>query len=148
MEKRLPVAKSSRRRLQLTATNMKFYGRKTKGKVEYKNPLKVREYVDTLKEGQEVCIEIKIKRNFRSVSQNSLYWFWLGVISDDTGFTSEELHSTFKAMFLTDRSRKIPIVRSTTALDTGEFTIYLDKILQVCREKLEIELPSPEDIYL
>jgi len=127
---------------------MKFFGKKIKGRVQYNNPIKVKEYVDQLKDGQEVQIEIKLKRNFRSVSQNSLYWFWLGVISEDTGFLPEELHSTFKAMFLTDHTKKIPLVRSTTALDSGEFTIYLDKIVQLCREKLEIELPSPEDIYL
>jgi hypothetical protein len=127
---------------------MKFFAKKTDGRVKYDNPVRVKEYIDQLKDGQEVQVEIKIKRKFRSVSQNSLYWYWLGVISDDTGYTTDELHGTFKSMFLTDHTRQIPLVRSTTALDTAEFTIYLSKIEDTCREKLNITLPNPADLYL
>ncbi len=127
---------------------MKFFGKKIDGQVKYDNPSRVREYIDQLKDEQEVQIEIKVKRKFRSVSQNNLYWLWLGVISDDTGFTTDELHGTFKSMYLTDHTQKIPLVRSTTALNTEEFTIYLNKIQDLCREKLEITLPNPEDLYL
>ena len=132
---------------------MRFYGKielKPIGAgnhVNFSGSSKMSEYIDSMKPGTELQLEIKIKRKFRSIRQNSLYWLWLGVISADTGFTEDELHTTFKSMFLTDHTRKIPIVRSTTVLNTQEFTIYLNKIEDTCREKLEINLPRPEEFY-
>ena len=50
-------------------------------------------------------------------------------------------------MFLTDRSKKLPLVRSTTLLTTSEFTQYLNKIETFCIQELEIKLPKPEELY-
>jgi hypothetical protein len=47
-------------------------------------------------------------------------------------------------MFLTDRSTKIPIVRSTTALNKLQFGQYMDQINKVAGE-MEIILPTPEE---
>jgi hypothetical protein len=127
---------------------MKFYGKKEQNKIKYHNPRAVMDYIEILKDGQEICIDLKIKRKFRSMSQNNLYWKWLEIIGDDLGYTSEDLHSTFKAMFLTDNTREIPIVRSTTALDTKQFTIYLNKIEELCKEKFNMVLPHPDDLYM
>lgn len=124
---------------------MIFFGEINNKKVKLNNPAKFREYVNLL-EGKIIQLEIKKKRKIRSLSQNSLYWVWLGIISDSTGYYTEELHSSFKAMFLTDRTQKIPLVRSTTALNSAQFTQYLDKIDNQARD-LGITLPSPDDYY-
>jgi hypothetical protein len=57
-------------------------------------------------------------RKTRSIRQNALMWVWLNIMGDNLGYDPEELHCTFKAMFLTDRSLKVPLVRSTTQLST------------------------------
>ena len=126
---------------------MKFYGTKEKNQIKYQNPSILTEYISNLKDGQEIVLEIKTKRRIRSLSQNALYWLWLDVISQDTGFTSEDLHSTFKSLFLVDNTQKIPLVRSTTDLDTAQFTLYLNKIEDLCFDKLNIKLPQPEELY-
>jgi hypothetical protein len=80
----------------------------------------------------------------RTTPQNAYYW---GVVirtaAKELGYTEQELHDTFKAMFLIDRSQKLPVVRSTTSLDTVQFMEYLDNCIRVCAE-LNIILPEPE----
>ena len=93
-----------------------------------------------------VILNLKRVRNIRSIPQNRLYWLWLKTISEELGYDSEELHASFKAMFLTDRSLKLPLVRSTTQLDTAQFTKYLDQIERKVGE-LGIALPNPEEAY-
>jgi hypothetical protein len=92
-----------------------------------------------------VVINIEKDRKKRTGRQNNLYWAWLEIIGAELGYNPEELHDSFRAMFLTDRSKKIPLIRSTTMLNTIQFGQYLDKIDRTCSE-LGIILPQPESI--
>ena len=44
--------------------------------------------------------QVDIKEIKRSNPQNSLYWKWVGVISKELGYTTDELHHAFKAQFI------------------------------------------------
>ena len=101
------------------------------------------DWTKTQKDGK-FNIEIKRFRRNRSLQQNALYWSWLTIISIDTGYDKEELHTTFRSMFLTDRRQKLPLIRSTTALNKIQFGQYLNKVERVASE-LGIELPHPEE---
>jgi len=103
---------------------------------------RIEEYLKSLKKGK-VQIEIKKVRAIRSLQQNALYWMWLSIISNDTGFTPDELHTTFRSMFLTDHSQRLPVVRSTTVLNKIQFGLYLDKIEREAG-KMGIILPVPD----
>ena len=104
---------------------------------------RLREWIEQQKNGR-YSIEIKRIRKLRSLDQNALYWMWLEVVSRDTGYDKEELHTTFRSMFLTDRSKKLPLIRSTARLNKNQFSIYLGKVERVASE-LGIALPQPED---
>jgi hypothetical protein len=65
----------------------------------------------------------------RTNEQNRFYWAVLNEIADQTGNSSDDLHETFRAMFLTDRGAVPPRIRSTTELDVREFITYIDQIL-------------------
>jgi hypothetical protein len=87
----------------------------------------------------------------RTASQNKLMWLWLGIISNDTGESPENLHQVFKLRFLgTEKIQSmgysIEIPKSTTKLTTQEFTDYLDKIEGLALS-IDIRLPHPEDLY-
>lgn len=87
----------------------------------------------------------------RTKSQNSLMWLWLGIISNDTGESPENLHNIFKLRFLgTEKIQSmgysIEIPKSTTKLTTQEFTDYLDKI-EGLAISIDIRLPHPADLY-
>jgi len=81
----------------------------------------------------------------RSSQQNRFLWFYLGLISDDTGHTAVELNEIYKRMFLPPRfikykGKEIKMAATTTTLTKSEFSDYLDRI---CMES-GIKIPNPE----
>ncbi len=96
-------------------------------------------------------VTIKKYKKDRSYAQNRLMWMWLGIISNDTGESPENLHEIFKLKFLgTEKIQSlgynIEIPKSTTRLTTQEFTDYLDKI-EALAMSINIRLPHPQDLY-
>jgi hypothetical protein len=94
-------------------------------------------------------VEIKEHKKQRSNNQNALYWSWLTIVGKDLGYESEELHEALKAKILGVIERKtifgntVNEPRSTTSLNTKEFTEYLNAV-QSFAMSLGITLPSPE----
>lgn len=88
-------------------------------------------------------LEITDTKSKRSDNQNAYYWMYLGLVSDETGFTPEEIHEWAKGKFLTKDIKelfgdKVRIKSTTTKLKVGEFVEYLMKISQ----EVGIELPD------
>lgn len=111
----------------------------------------VKSYVDKLPDGKQFDVSIKKKRTLRSYPQNSLYWLWLSCISAETGNDKAFLHEYFKEQYLPKDQRvifghNVEISISTTALDTAQFTSYLERIKQFASSELGIILPNPEDL--
>lgn len=79
--------------------------------------------------GGDYRITIEEVDAVRTNEQNRFYWAILNEIADQTGNSSDDLHETFRAMFLTDRGAVPPRIRSTTELDVREFITYIDQIL-------------------
>ncbi len=121
---------------------MQIYGTVINGKLDI-NRTKIEEYCKMLG-NCKVSLKLEKVRAKRSANANSLYWVWLQIISNELGYLTEELHNTFKSMFLTDRSLKMPLVRSTTVLNKLEFSLYMEKIKLFCAEELNIILPDSE----
>jgi len=122
---------------------MLFFSRIQAGKLLLNN---IKNFNDFLASQKDGVYEIRIKkwRKKRSLQQNNLYWLWIGIIAKDTGYDGDELHTTFRGMFLTDESKKLPLIRSTTALTTMEFGQYLGKIERKMAD-MGISLPHPEE---
>lgn len=114
-----------------------------KGILNFKRLELFKTYLSNL-DGQKVIVSVKKFYNSRSTKQNSLYWVWLTHIGYEIGEEPEDLHTTFKSMFLTDRSKEFPIVKSTTSLSTYQFMEYMEKIARKMDE-MGISLPSPEE---
>jgi len=124
----------------------KFNATVTKGQLIFKRIDHFKLHIEKY-EGKEVIVTVKKVIKGRSTNQNNLYWLWLTCIGNELGYDIEDLHCTFKSMFLTDISKKIPIVRSTTSLSTLEFMEYMEKIARKMTE-LNITLPSPDEAEL
>jgi 16S rRNA U1498 N3-methylase RsmE len=123
-----------------------FEGKIKNGKLEIDDQDLFEMYLATL-DGKEITVLVEKKKRHRTIKQNAYYWTCLSIIGNELGYTKEEIHTTFKAMYLVDRTGKIPIVRSTTSLTTAEFTEYFDKIIRKVAE-LGITLPNPELVKL
>lgn len=89
------------------------------------NKTKFLEDINMLKDG---CYEVITFRRDRSSEQNRYLWAVYGYIADYSGYEPEYIHEVMKHKFLLDSSKKIPVPRSTSSLNTKEFTDYIDSI--------------------
>ncbi|MBP1638951.1 MAG: hypothetical protein H6Q17_534 [Bacteroidetes bacterium] len=106
--------------------------------------------LDILKVKFTVTIS-KIKKQ-RSIDQNCLYWLWIACICQETGNDKDDVHMYFREYFLGYSEKRmfgslVRRVRSTTELDTKQFTDYLKKIKVWASRELGIALPDPNDAY-
>lgn len=95
------------------------------------------------------CLEIKPYKRVRSAAQNRLYWMWLHVMAQDTGYDDMELHLHFRETFLgyevvNVRGENVMALRSTTELTVRQMTDYLNLVSRVA-VFLDIVLPYPDD---
>lgn len=86
---------------------------------------------------------LEVVENTRTMSQNRLYWLYLGVIERETGQEAKELHEFFKREFLVPKfikvmGKEIEIYPSTTTMKKLEFSEYLEKICA----KTEVPIPD------
>lgn len=89
-------------------------------------------YIGQFRDGK-YRLEINEMKEKRSDSQNRYYWLYLGIISRESGHTTEELHAYFKGKHLTKTITKVfghdvRITGSTKKQSTGEFCEYLVNI--------------------
>jgi hypothetical protein len=110
--------------------------------------------IDLLAESKR-GIKIKVTAvGARSLSQNRLMWSWYGEIANQIQekgkgeFSSDDLHEYFKDEFCPQKQLKFgsktKIVKSTTRLDTGEMTRYLNQIHHWC-SGAGFKLTIPDD---
>ena len=107
------------------------------------------EYIQKLDLSRVFFWEIKKHVQRRSISQNSLYWLHMAVISDETGNDVNYLHEIFKEQFLipviVDYFGTTKEVRSTKRLTTKQFSEYMEKITAEV-SSYGIVLPMPDDL--
>ena len=127
---------------------MKAFGTVKNGKLILNNERRFNDNLNIF-EGEEIEIRIKVRTNNRSNEQNSLYWKWINIMSEEIGFTKEEMHELIKYKFLKRTSinnngvEEVKL-KSTTTLTVKEFTKLMDDILYWSNNTLNINLPTYE----
>ena len=100
-------------------------------------------------EGKRVELTIERQKSKRSISQNAYYWVLVGILSEHTGFTKEEMHDVLKFKFL-----KVPVIigdeevytaKSTTKLSKSEFMDFIAELQIWASETLNVYLPDPNE---
>lgn len=121
-----------------------FYGKIENKKLVLDSPAQFNKKIEEL-DGKRVAVSLEQKRKNRSLEQNAYYWgVVLASISDFTGYDAEDLHNHFKAHFLKREVGNLTTFKSTSHLNTKEFTDYIDKIIRFANQVLGIEIPTPE----
>jgi len=91
-------------------------------------------------------VSVKLWRESRSLSQNSLYWKWLGEIAKqwDVSNDPEILHEVFKKYYCPEKVINEHVsIKSTKKLDVGEMHFYLNKIESFCLDRgFKITIPD------
>lgn len=128
----------------------KFYGTIENGNFTLENDKQFKKYLTSLQyKTKPARVEIAVRRyrKKRSDKQNRYYWLCLNHIANELGETEpDNLHITFKAMFLIDKSGKLPIIKSTTSLNSKEFMDYMEKI-SIKMGEFGVTLPNPDEWY-
>ncbi len=118
----------------------------TKGKVVFNNVDNFNHYLLSL-ESKDVEVIVRKWQKTRSNEQNAYMWGVVyQLISETTGYTPDEVHDAMRVMFLMDRSRNIPTLRSTTQLTTVEMENYLESIRQWAAVELSCVIPLPNEV--
>ena len=93
---------------------------------------------------------VQIPRKPISDSERKYYWSVIvGMISEFTGHTPEEVHEILKAMFLTVHTTIMGVgvdyVKSTTILSTVEAESYYSKCREWSALTLALSIPEPRE---
>lgn len=127
---------------------MKQFGIVKEGKLILNNR---RNFMDQLQqfEGKDVEVRIRQRSEKRTKEQNSLYWKWIEVLSNETGFTKDEMHELIKYKYLkrniiNSEGVEEVVIKSTTTMTTKEFSQFMNDILFWANSTLNINLPSYE----
>jgi hypothetical protein len=97
-------------------------------------------------------VELKVDRGNRSGQQNKYYWgVVIKTLSDETGFTPEEMHEVLKRKFLKyckalPNGEQVEVTESTTDLDTKEFEDFMENVRRFAIQELDILINLPNEV--
>ncbi len=123
-----------------------FLGIVKKGKLLLNEQDNFDRYLLTL-ENKGIKLIIKRIKKYRSNNENRYYWgVVVKLLSEHTGYSSDEMHDALRMLFLRNADRKIPTLRSSTSLTTIEFENYLTEIRQWATQELDCFIPLPNEV--
>lgn len=95
--------------------------------------------------GRKGFITLSEERKKRTNDQNAWYWACVvGIPAALYGYYPEEMHDAYKMMFLRNHEDGKPeTIKSTTALNTKEFSEYVERCRQWAAEQ-GFYIPEPE----
>ncbi len=96
-------------------------------------------------EGKDVQVVLKRWREPRSSKQNRYYWgVVVPLMAESIGYDCEEMHEALKWRFLKihDDDSDLPTVQSTSALNTEEFTDFVEQC-RMLAGSMGINIPDP-----
>lgn len=113
------------------------------GELDYGSEHNFARFKQYCKEHIGKILSIKPQIRTRSLSQNNLYWMYLGVIEHETGNVADDMHEYFRRTLLPPKfikvmGKEIKIPGSTSGLSKNEFSEYMEKIYA------ETEVPIPD----
>ena len=124
---------------------MKHFGKIKNLKIDFLDEERFVE--DLLKfEGKDIIFTLSENKDYRTNSQNKLWWKYMHIMGADLGYTKNEMHDICKLKFL-ERERiedglKIKYLKSTTALTKKEFRELIDSVIIWAAQTFSINLPN------
>ena len=105
------------------------------------------DYLNTL----NGAIRVEPVARKRSINANNLYWAWMVILGEETGYDKTEMHEILLDMFAPRRQLmdRYVIVR-TSEMDSAQMSKYMDRIKIWASHELSCALPEPdqaEELY-
>ena len=124
---------------------MKHFGKINKLKIDFLDEERFVE--DLLKfEGKDVVFTLSENKDYRTNSQNKLWWKYMEIMGLELGYSKNEFHDICKLKFL-KRERledgiKVEYLKSTAQLTKKEFTKLVDDVIIWAAQTFSINLPN------
>ena len=124
---------------------MKHYGKINKLKIDFLDEERFVEDLVKL-EGKDIIFTILENKDYRTNSQNKLWWRYMNILSADLGYSKDEMHDICKLKFL-KRERfedgiKVEYLKSTAQLTKKEFKKLVDEVIIWAAQTFSINLPN------
>jgi len=98
-------------------------------------------------DGTPFEITIKKYRKPRSDSQHGYYRVLLSIVSEETGYDTDELHDMFRTKAgMWKQVHGVEVLKSTKEMSVIEMGELIETVLRVAAQDLEINLPAPKDV--
>ena len=124
---------------------MKHYGRIKNLKIDF---LDEERFVDDLMklDGKDIVFTLSENKDYRTNSQNKLWWKYMHILGQELGYTKNEMHDICKLKFL-KRERvedgiKVEYLKSTAQLTKKEFKKLVDDVIIWAAQTFSINLPN------
>lgn len=133
----------------------KFNCKNKNGRLVITNFESLQSYLSTLPEDVELIVRAKSNDKPRSSNQNRYFWgVVLRLLSEHTGYTTNECHELVKHLFLLEKvtlhtehgDQVIDTPKSTTSLTTSEMEKFLLDIRQWASYELGLSIPEPNEV--
>jgi len=124
---------------------MKHFGKIKNFKIDFLD--EERFIADLLKfDGMDIVFTLKENKDYRTNSQNKLWWKYMQILGEDLGYSKDEMHDICKLKFL-KRERiedgiKVEYLKSTAQLTKKEFTKLVDDVIIWAAQTFSINLPN------
>lgn len=111
-----------------------FLGEIKEGKLIYKNPQFVDDFLKHIKDYPQVLVKIEKKRNIRSKEHNAYYWgYIINEIVSITGQPGNSAHYYLKQMFCPKKfikfgDKEVEAEPHTSNMNSLEFSEFIDKV--------------------
>jgi len=130
----------------------KFTGIVRSGKVSLDDPESYDLWLGSLND-QRIELVVQKEKIERTMSQNRYLWAAVyQAISDEIGYTVEEVHDLCKTMFLKThldvKEKRYTIIKSTKELNTQQFSEYVESIKRWASSELSIAIPEANTLEL
>ena len=123
---------------------MKFRGKIENGKLRLQARTAMIGWVSAQPDGP-VVVEIRKPKHIRTNAQRRYYF---GVVckylGNHLGYTVEEMHEAIKWQFLKKPGSNPLTVKSTTKMDTAEFTEFVESVVRWAAIDFQVVIPDPE----
>ena len=124
---------------------MKHYGKIKNLKIDF---LDEERFVESLLklEGKDIIFTLKENKDYRTNSQNKLWWKYMQIMGDELGYSKDEFHDICKLKFL-KRERyedgiKVEYLKSMAQLTKKEFKKLVDDVIIWAAKTFSINLPN------
>ena len=124
---------------------MKHFGKINKLKIDFLDEERFVEDLVKL-EGKDIIFTLMENKDYRTNSQNKLWWKYMQIMGSDLGYSKDEMHDICKLKFL-KRERyedgiKVVYLKSTAQLTKKEFKKLVDDVIIWAAQTFSINLPN------